>query len=151
MGKSGNPAKRAAQATARELELEHEDDTDEDGVVDFDAFWKKRDKKRPAKRLRIFGQVVELPKSLPLQFELEARRVAKSKRDEDVHNLVAILFGADAYEAWAEAGMDLDQFQVLLAWGPRYIAGQQVTLEQVADELAAREDDDEDEDGSGEG
>ena len=101
-------------------------------LEDFDAFWVKR--KRP--RTRIMGQIVELPASLPLRFELEAKKLAKSKAEQDVRTLVAILFGDDALDQWTQAGMDVEQFQLLLAWAPRKIAGQDVTLAQVAEELA---------------
>ena len=53
-----------------------------------------------------------------------------------MRKLVAILFGADQLERWAGKGMDLEQFQVLLAWAPRVIAGQPITLAEVRAELA---------------
>lgn len=119
---------------------EYDDETHgHEDVEDFDAFWAEYDRGRKRPSLRLFGQVVELPPALPLQFELEAKRLARSKRDRDVSKLVAILFGADVLEKWAEAGMDSDQFQLLLAWAPRRIAGQKVTLTEVAAELAAAE------------
>lgn len=120
-----------AEETAEAIE-----DEAEESLEDFDAFWSSRKRKR--KPLRIFGQVVELPPSLPLQFELEARKLQRSKTDTDVRKLVGILFGEGAMESWAESGMDLEQFQVLLAWAPRKITGEDVTLEQVANEVAER-------------
>lgn len=114
-----------------------ETDPTEGGFEDFDAFWASRDRKR--KTTNIMGQLVTLPASLPLQFELEAKRLARSKRDKDVRKLVGILFGEDMLAGWAERGMDLEQFQVLLAWAPQVIAGEHVTLAQVADQLAEAE------------
>ena len=102
-------------------------------LEDFDAFWSSQN--RQGKRVRIAGQVVTLPPSLPLQFELEARKLARSKSDKDVAKLLTILFGEDPTTKWAEAGMDLEQFQVLLAWAPRVIAGQNVTLAEVAEQV----------------
>lgn len=124
---------------------EHDEHELDDNLTDFDGFWSARDRK--AKRLRIMGETIELPPSLPLQFELEARKLQRSKRDKDVRKLVGILFGADKLEAWAEKGLDLEQFQVLLAWAPRAIAGQAVTLAQVAAEVAEANEQDEGEDG----
>lgn len=112
--------------------------TTDDGMEDFDAFWTARNRK--GRRVRVMGEAIELPPSIPLQFELEARKLQRSKREKDVTKLVGILFGADAFEKWAEKGMDLEQFQLLLAWGPRAIVDASVTLEQVAEELAERED-----------
>lgn len=110
-------------------------DVETDGVEDFDAFWAGQDRKR--KTTTIMGHTVTLPPSIPLQFELEAKAAQRSKRGRDVKRLVGILFGADALERWAADGMDLEQFMVLLAWAPRVIAGQRITLAEVAAEVRA--------------
>jgi hypothetical protein len=107
------------------------DDTED--LEDFDAFWASQTRKH--KRVKMFGQIVHLPPSLPLQFEMEARKLQRSKADKDVKKLIAILFGAGAMEAWTKDGMDLEQFQVMLAWAPRAIAGQDITLAEVAEEV----------------
>lgn len=136
MGKSGNPAVRAAQESPVHPEPAEPAEVDaEDSVEDFDAFWTARDRK--GKTTTIMGRVTELPPSLPLQFEMEARRLQRSKREKDMHKLVAILFGPDALDDWRKAGMDLEQFAVLIAWAPQVIAGADVTLAEVADALAA--------------
>lgn len=123
-------------------------DADETGgVEDFDAFWSGR--QRRARVTTIMGERITLPPSLPLQFEMEARRLQRSKRDTDVRKLVGILFGEDSLERWSKAGMDLEQFMVLLAWAPRAIEGDPVTLAEVADEVAKRLDT-QDEDGEDE-
>jgi hypothetical protein len=105
-----------------------------DQTEDFDAFWAQRERKR--KSTTVMGVAVELPASLPLQFELEARRLQRSKRDKDVRTLVGILFGADALDTWTAKGMDLEQLMVLLAWAPQVIAGEDVTLAEVAEAVA---------------
>lgn len=139
MGKSGNPARRAEAEQLDELETEQVETSDEGNVEDFDAFWTTRKRKR--RTTTIMGERVTLPASLPLQFELEARKRAKSTKDKDVRKLVAILFGEGALARWAERGMDLEQFSVLLAWAPQVIAGENVTLREVADELEAMDHD----------
>ena len=113
------------------------DVADVDAAEDFDAFWAGRGRK--GKRIKIAGETIELPPSLPLQFQFEAQRLEHSTNDDDVRKLVAILFGEDRTEAWAEAGMDLEQFKVLLAWAPQVMAGKDVTLAQVADMVARAE------------
>lgn len=113
------------------------DELDElDGVEDFDAYWHHH--KRKGARVRIMGEVVELPPAMPLQFELEARRLQRSKRPEDVRKLVAILFGPTALDRWTARGMDSDQFQLLLAWAPQRIAlgDAAQTMAEVEAELA---------------
>lgn len=117
---------------------------DDESLEDFDAFWTAQDRKCPS--VKIMGKDYTLPAALPLQFELEARRLQRSKSDKDVHKLVGILFGADSYSEWVAAGMDIEQFQLLLAWGPRRIAGQKgadgkpITLAEVKAELDAKDD-----------
>lgn len=111
---------------------------DSDALEDFDAFWTARDRKHPT--VKIMGKDYTLPASLPLQFELEARRLQRSKKNGDVQKLVGILFGQDSMAEWAEAGMDIEQFQLLLAWAPRRIAGQKITLAEVKAELSEKDD-----------
>lgn len=137
MGKSGNPAK-AAEQEAAETETparEYAPAADEHGTEDFDAFWAAR--KRTRRSTKIMGQLVTLPPSIPLQFEMEARRLERSKTDQDVQHLVGILFGPDALDGWIEAGLDAEQFAVLLAWAPGAITGSGMTLAEVADHIAA--------------
>lgn len=134
MGQSGNPAKRAAQEHDEPAAVEPTP-VDADGVEDFDAFWSSRERKRNA--IRIQGEVVELPAALPMQFELEARRHAASTDETVVRRLVSLLFGADLVDKWAEGGMDAEQFRVLLAYVPARLSGADLTMAQVADQLAA--------------
>lgn len=101
------------------------------GVEDFDAFWDAESAKDKPRTTKIMGRTVTLPRQLPLQFDMEARRLQRSQNPEDIRALAAILVGADTVEAWAKAGMDLEQFMVLLAWLPRVIAGDSVTLAEV--------------------
>lgn len=130
MGQSGNPAKRAAQETPEPVVYDRAESADEFGTEDFDAFWSSRDRK--ARQTNIMGHRVTLPAALPLQFEMEARRLQKSKNIDDIKRLVGILMGSDALDAWVSAGLDYEQFAVLLAWLPRVIVGEDITLAQVA-------------------
>ena len=134
MGQSGNPAKRAAQDAPKTYDPTP---VDADGVEDFDAFWETQD--RQPIPVRIMGEVVSLPPSLPLRFQLEAQRAEKSESEDDVRRCVGILFGTDAIERWAENGMDLQQFKVLLAWAPQRISGGTMSLAEVAARVAEAE------------
>lgn len=107
----------------------------EDSLEDFDAYWESIGRK--GKRTRIMGEVVTLPPSLPLQFELEAQKLRRSKNERDMRKLVGILFGDDALDKWTKAGLDLHQLMVLLAWAPRVISGQRITLAEVDAEVRA--------------
>jgi hypothetical protein len=135
MGKSGNPAKRAQQ-DAEQTPADTIAAPEDAALEDFDGFWSARDRKR--KTTTIMGETITLPPALPLQFEMEARRAERSRNERDVRKLVAILFGEKALDRWAKRGMDLEQFMVLLAWAPAVITGRDITLEQVADEVAKR-------------
>lgn len=140
MGKSGNPAKRAEQEAAEVSTVEPDQApvyADEHGTEDFDAFWASR--KRKVRKTKIMGVEVELPPSLPLEFEMKAKQMERSTDEDDIRYLVGLLFGQDALDTWAKRGMDGDQLAVLLAWAPAAIAGSNVTLAQVADELARQE------------
>lgn len=114
----------------------------ESGAEDFDAFWRARDQsgKRKRKSTTIMGELVELPPSLPIWFELEAKRLQHSRDENDIRKLVGILFGEAALDKWAAAGMDGEQFAVLLAWAPLVIAGANITLAEVAASLTAASD-----------
>lgn len=85
-------------------------------VEDFDAFWSKQ-KRRGLRLGNVFGVPVELPPSLPLAFEVAQRQLASSQAEEDVRYMVGLLFGEGALERWRDAGMDGEQFAVLLMWG----------------------------------
>jgi hypothetical protein len=137
MGKSGNPAKRAEQETEQAEPTYDPTPVDADGVEDFDAFWQQQDRKRPA--VRIMGEVVDLPPAIPLEFELLAKRMSAKSDDASVRRCVAVLFGEDRLDRWAEAGMDAEQFKVLLAWAPQRIAGNDVSLAEVAAMVKAAE------------
>jgi hypothetical protein len=142
MGKSGNPAKRAQQETAlRAIENDDAEPFDADSLEDFDAFWREQSEQGNRRNLTttIMGEQVTLPPAVPILFDLESKRLAKSKSLSDMKRLVSILFGEGAMERWARKGMDADQFAVLIAWAPLRIAGQEVTLRQVADQLDALE------------
>lgn len=136
MGKSGNPAVRAQQENA---EPEQFDPTpvDENGVEDFDAFWDTQGAQPIPVKIR--GEIFHLPPALPLQFELEAKRLEKSKREKDLHKLITLLFGPKALQRLAAAGVDTDQLRILLAWAPQRIGGGNMSLAQVAAMVAKAE------------
>lgn len=110
-----------------------DDPDEEDNHTDFDAFWRKQVKKKTPPTVTILGDTVTLPRALPLQYQLEMTRQAKlPTKDQDPMRLVSILFDAQQVRKWARAGMDTDQFGVLLAWVPLKIQGSNMTLEEVA-------------------
>jgi hypothetical protein len=106
----------AADAAAREAALAHAESLQAGESEDFDAFWAGVDRK-PTTLRNVFGADLTLPPSLPLKFEVEARKAQESKDEGDTKRLVGILFGGDVLDVWTDRGMDLEQFSVLLMWG----------------------------------
>lgn len=105
---SDDEAREEALVEAEKIEAALEED--------FGAFWDAQDRK-PTTLRNVFGVDVVLPAALPLRFEVEAKKVASSDSEADTKRMVGILFGDGALERWIAAGMDLEQFAVLLMWG----------------------------------
>jgi hypothetical protein len=86
-------------------------------VADFDAFRKERDAaEQPGARLRLYGQTYVLPTQVPLRFVLLEER---NKDREDLGAIREVLepvYGPDALDEWADAGMGYLDFETILAW-----------------------------------
>lgn len=108
-----------------------------DETEDFDQFWAQQNRTGPVLR-NVFGVDVQLPASMPLRFEVEARRVARSQSEDDTRRLVGLLFGEHALDRWVESGMDAEQFAVLLLWGSARVSGTAMTLAEARDEYHRR-------------
>lgn len=134
MGKSGNPAKRAEQDAPREYDPTP---VDADGVEDFDAFWQAQDREHIT--IRVMGENIDLPPAMPLEVELLAKRLRNRSDAKSVKRMLVALFGADRTVKWAEAGMDSEQFQVLLAYTMHRLGGGTKSMAEVADLLRDRE------------
>lgn len=134
MGKSGNPAKRAEQETPRAYDPTP---VTEDGAEDFDAFWQAQDREHIT--IRVMGENIALPPAMPLEVELLAKRLQRRSDAKAVKRMLTALFGADRTEQWAEAGMDSEQFQVLLAYTMHRLQGGTKSMAEVAELLRDRE------------
>lgn len=114
-----------------------EEPDDIEDHTDFDAFWKKEAKAAPKpSTVTIMGDRITLPRALPLHFVLEQTRQQRlPKKQQDPMALAVILFGQVQVNKWARAGMDTDQFAVVISWVPAKLQGSDVTLEEVAQKL----------------
>ncbi|MFE4205360.1 hypothetical protein ACFRSX_03445 [Streptomyces goshikiensis] len=83
-------------------------------ATDFDAFIVEELATRPRERLTLYGKTYVLPESLPIMFTLLMTRVQDSQDPDDVAKLLAILFGGDVLNTWAEHGMTDRQLGILL-------------------------------------
>lgn len=135
MGKSGNPAKRAEQETP--AATYDPTPVDADGVEDFDAFWQAQDREHVT--IRVMGENIALPPAMPLEVELLAKRLQRRSDPKAVRRMLTALFGEDRTVKWAAAGMDSEQFQVLLAYTMHRLGGGTKSMAEVRDLLAARE------------
>lgn len=95
---------------------EHGPDEDRLEATDFDAFIVEECATRPRQPLKLYGKTYVLPESLPIMFTLLMTRVQDSQDPNDVARLLAILFGADVLESWAEQGMTDRQLGILLIY-----------------------------------
>lgn len=109
------------------------DDAEQAESEDYEAFW--RAQKRGGKVLaNVHGLDLQLPATLPLYFEVQARRLVDSRDPADVKYLFGILFGEDTYDELVARGMDAEQFAVLLMWGSANGNGRDMSLAQARGE-----------------
>lgn len=82
----------------------------------WDAFWAEVNAgDAPTEVIR--GVTVRVPTDLPLGFQQRVNELRDSTADEDVQELVALVFGAGVLDQWIAADMGSREFQVVLAWG----------------------------------
>lgn len=91
----------------------------------WDAFWSEVSRGRTEV---IRGVEVEVPTDVPLILERRIAELQDSEREEDVAELVSLLFGTDCMEAWRERGMGLREFQTVLTWGIAHAGGRELTF-----------------------
>lgn len=109
-------------------------------VEDFDA-WREQQKAKRAggRRVKVFGRVVALPSSLPLGLTISMDDLAGSSDIEDVQQVVGVLYGKGALDHWIAEGCDLEDFQVLMAWGVASASGQRITFDRAVELVAEAE------------
>lgn len=137
MGKSGNPAVRAEQENPPAAPEYDPTPVDAEGIEDFDAFWSAQDREHIT--IRVAGENIALPPAMPLEVELLAKRLRRRSDAKAVKRMLTALFGEDRTEKWAEAGMDAEQFQVLLAYTMHRLQGGEKSMAEVAALLRDRE------------
>lgn len=93
----------------------------------FDAYWAEVSNTGTE---TIRGVTVRIPADVPMVLEQRMSDLQDSEREEDVAELVALLFNVDAdtLNAWKAEGMGLTEFQVVLAWGLAHAAGNPLTF-----------------------
>ncbi|WDZ91142.1 hypothetical protein [Nocardiopsis sp. HUAS JQ3] len=97
--------------------------TEPDGFGTFDDYRAARSQTRAAEAVTtvILGEEVELPPALPVGFEMRLHRLTSDRTTEAqavtiMQELVAMLYGDDAFEAWQD-DLDTEDLQILIIWG----------------------------------
>lgn len=95
----------------------------------WDDFWSEVSAKRQTETIR--GVEVTVPTDLPLNFQQRATALKDSERDEDVRELVSLIFGGGVLDRWISAGMGAREFQVVCAWGYANGSGKPTTFREA--------------------
>ncbi|MFK0180005.1 hypothetical protein ACIQVR_28990 [Streptomyces xanthochromogenes] len=117
------------------------EETDEQllAPADFDAFFAEQAEAAERVSLTLFGREYVLPESLPLMFTLQMERVQNSSDPGDIRKMLATLYGADALDTWAEAGMTDKQLGIVLIYSAGNIRSPGSVSMQRAAELYAEQ------------
>jgi hypothetical protein len=100
------------------------------GHETWDAFWSEVSSGRTEV---IRGIEVRVPTDMPLVMERRIDELRESEAEEDVAELVALLFGEDILDAWIDAGMGSLEFQTVLTWGMAQAGGQDISFADALD------------------
>jgi hypothetical protein len=104
----------------------------------WDDFWAEVNAgDAPTETIR--GVTVRVPTDLPLGFQQRVNELRDSSADEDVQELVALVFGAGVLDQWTDAGMGSREFQVVLAWGIANGGGKPTTFREAYEMVTAAE------------
>lgn len=103
----------------------------------FDAFWAEQAKSGRTTVIR--GVTVPVPADLPLAFELRADELKESTAEEDIRELLILLFGTDHFDEWKRKGMGLRELKTVLAWGAAQGSGRDVSFAEALEAVKAGE------------
>lgn len=103
----------------------------------WDAFWSEVNAKGATETIR--GVIVPVPTDLPLGFQQRMNQLKDSTRDEDVQELVTLIFGEGVLDQWVAAEMGTREFQVVLGWGVANGGGKPTTFREAYDMVMTAE------------
>jgi hypothetical protein len=102
----------------------------------WDEFWAEVNAKgAPTEVIR--GVEVAIPSDLPLGFQQRVNELKDSTADEDVRELVALIFGEGILDRWIAAGMGAREFQVVCGWGIANGGGKPTSFREAYDMVTA--------------
>lgn len=96
-------------------------DNDPQDTQSWDDFWADV---RPADRTEIIcGVEVLVPSDCTLDFTRRLGELEQSDSEDDLRELIAMLFGDGVLDEWTDAGMTARQLQTALLWGIAHANG----------------------------
>lgn len=104
----------------------------------WDAFWAEvNTTSAPTETIR--GVTVPVPSDLPLGFQQRVNELRDSTRDEDVRELVALIFGPGVLDQWIANDMGSREFKVVMAWGMANGGGKTTSFREAYEMVTAAE------------
>lgn len=100
------------------------------GHETWDAFWAEATGGRTEV---IRGVEVQVPTDMPMVMEKRVEELSDSDREEDLAELISLLFGDDVLSAWVEAGMGARELQTVLTWGMAHASGRDLSFAEALD------------------
>lgn len=99
----------------------------------WDAFWAEVNHKPTTEVIR--DVTVTVPTDLPLSFQQRMTALRDSDRDEDVQELVSMIFGPGVLDKWLATDMGSREFKVVLMWGMSNGSGKAISFREAYDLL----------------
>ncbi|MEV0586319.1 hypothetical protein [Nonomuraea sp. NPDC050310] len=116
-------------------DLEHDYDEQEESQESWDDFWADVSGAAKPRTEIIRGITVPVPTGLTVRFAERAEKLQASTKTEDIAAILNDFYGADVVETWKENGMELEEFQVLLAWSVSHAMKKPITFRQAHAEV----------------
>ncbi|WP_128977285.1 hypothetical protein [Streptomyces roseicoloratus] len=85
----------------------------------------------------IEGVEVRVPADVPFGFEQRLAELTDSAEQEDVEELVAVLFGPDTFDQLTEAGVGQIGMLTILTWGMARASGNAITFQQAYEAITS--------------
>ena len=85
----------------------------------------------------IEGVEVKVPTDVPFGFEERLADLTESAKQEDVEELVAVLFGPDTFKQLADAGVRQMGMMTILTWGMAQAGGSDITFQQAYEAITS--------------
>jgi hypothetical protein len=99
----------------------------------WDEFWAEV---APSRTEVIRGIEVQVPTDMPLAVEKRIGELRESEAEEDIGELLQLLFGVGLDE-WREAGMGLRELQTVLTWGIAQASGRDMSFAEAYELVSA--------------